>query len=401
MQITNVLEYLENTVKRVPDKTAYANENMEMTFGEVYHDSRAIGSYLANNNYYKEPVVVFMKKHPHAITAFYGCVYGGCYYVPIDDEMPEFRIRLIFENLHPRVMICDDTTINAVEKFDYNGEILLYDHVRKNEISDELLFGIRDRQLDTDPIYIVFTSGSTGVPKGVVACHRSVIDYIENLSEVLRFNENTRFANQTPLYFDACLKELYPTLKFGATTYIVPKSLFMFPIKLVEFLNEYKINTVCWVVSALTMISAFKTFNKIKPEYLHTIAFGKLVLIKAPTEYPYWYEQWDEQVQQFADENDVDYINFIPLQNDIGLDMSQDTYDAGLHLNTTGAEKMADYFGKYLVENYNLTDYRNDSEYASIWDKKEAAYDSMKQQQYDELNKYGELKSFGANAIQN
>ena len=188
MQITNVLEYLENTVKRVPDKTAYANENMEMTFGEVYHDSRAIGSYLANNNYYKEPVVVFMKKHPHAITAFYGCVYGGCYYVPIDDEMPEFRIRLIFENLHPRVMICDDTTINAVEKFDYNGEILLYDHVRKNEISDELLFGIRDRQLDTDPIYIVFTSGSTGVPKGVVACHRSVIDYIENLSEVLCFN---------------------------------------------------------------------------------------------------------------------------------------------------------------------------------------------------------------------
>lgn len=277
MQITNVLEYLENTVKRVPDKTAYANENMEMTFGEVYHDSRAIGSYLANNNYYKEPVVVFMKKHPHAITAFYGCVYGGCYYVPIDDEMPEFRIRLIFENLHPRVMICDDTTINAVEKFDYNGEILLYDHVRKNEISDEQLLGIRDRQLDTDPIYIVFTSGSTGVPKGVVACHRSVIDYIENLSEVLRFNENTRFANQTPLYFDACLKELYPTLKFGATTYIVPKSLFMFPIKLVEFLNEYKINTVCWVVSALTMISAFKTFNKIKPEYLHTIAFGSEV----------------------------------------------------------------------------------------------------------------------------
>ena len=58
MQITNVLEYLENTVKRIPDKTAYANENMEMTFGEVYHDSRAIGSYLANNNYYKEPVVV-------------------------------------------------------------------------------------------------------------------------------------------------------------------------------------------------------------------------------------------------------------------------------------------------------------------------------------------------------
>jgi REP element-mobilizing transposase RayT len=64
-------------------------------------------------------------------------------------------------------------------------------------------------------------------------------------------------------------------------------------------------------------------------------------------------------------------------------------------------KKYPDYFGQYLVENYNLTDYRNDSRYASIWDEKEAAYDSMKQQQYDELNKYGELKSFGANAIQN
>jgi amino acid adenylation domain-containing protein len=149
--------------------------------------------------------------------------------------------------------------------------------VSQSEIDDEALDAIRDRQLDTDPIYIVFTSGSTGIPKGVVACHRSVIDYIENLSDVLGFNEDTRFANQTPLYFDACLKELYPTLKFGATTYIVPKSLFMFPIKLVEFLNEYKINTVCWVVSALTMISSLKTFDKVVPQYLHTIAFGSEV----------------------------------------------------------------------------------------------------------------------------
>lgn len=95
-----------------------------------------------------------------------------------------------------------------------------------------------------------------------MACHRSVIDYIEQLSETLGFDGDTVFGNQTPLYFDACLKELYPTLKFGATTYLIPKSLFMMPIKLVEFMNEHKVNTVCWVVSALTMISAFGTFRK-------------------------------------------------------------------------------------------------------------------------------------------
>lgn len=277
MQQTNVLEYLEHTVKRVPDKIAFANENMGLTFEEVYHDSRAIGSYLNKKEYYNEPVVVFMKKHPKTIAAFFGCVYGGNYYVPIDDEMPKFRIDLIFENLKPRVMICDEETKKLGKDFNFDGEIIVYDEVKDTPIDEMQLAQIREKQLDTDPIYIVFTSGSTGVPKGVVACHRSVIDYIENLSDVLEFNEDTRFANQTPLYFDACLKELYPTLKFGATTYIVPKSLFMFPVKLVEFLNEYKINTVCWVVSALTMISSFRTFDKVVPKYLHTIAFGSEV----------------------------------------------------------------------------------------------------------------------------
>ncbi len=125
-----------------------------------------------------------------------------------------------------------------------------------------------------------------------------------------------------------------------------------------------------------------------------------LVLIKAPTEFPHWYDEWDEQVRAFAEENDVAYINYIPLQEEIGLDMTQDTYDAGLHLNTQGAEKMAKYFGQYLVDNYDLTDYRTDASYASIWQEKVDFYNEMKAQQYSELEQYGELRSFGANAIE-
>lgn len=126
----------------------------------------------------------------------------------------------------------------------------------------------------------------------------------------------------------------------------------------------------------------------------------ELILIKAPTEFPHWYDEWDAQVVEFAKENNVTYINYIPLQEEIGLDMSTDTYDAGLHLNTQGAEKMADYFGAYLVENYDLTDYRDNEKYAKAWQKKVDFYNSMKAKQYDELEKYGELKSFGANAIE-
>lgn len=277
MQQRNVLEYLEQTVTRVPDKIAFGSPKSEITFQDVYHHSRAIGSKLYADGLYKKPVVVFMEKSPEAIVSFFGVVYGGNYYVPIDEEMPVHRIELIFKTLKPEAIICDNVTREMVSGFDYEGKIYMYQELIRQEICCEDLAYVRERQIDTDPMYIVFTSGSTGIPKGVMACHRSVLDYIENLSEVLEFNEDTVFGNQTPLYFDACLKELYPTLKFGATTYLIPKELFMFPIKLIEFLNEHKINTVCWVVSALTMISAFGALDELRPEYLHTVAFGSEV----------------------------------------------------------------------------------------------------------------------------
>lgn len=126
----------------------------------------------------------------------------------------------------------------------------------------------------------------------------------------------------------------------------------------------------------------------------------ELVLIKAPTEFPHWYDEWDAHMVDFAKENEVEYINYIPLQEEIGLDMSKDTYDAGLHLNTSGAEKMSEYFGAWLLENYDLTDYRTDEKHAALWEEKVAFYNQMKEQQYYELETYGELISFGANAIQ-
>ena len=273
----HVLDYLDVTVERVPNKIAFANETEELSFLEVHNQNRAIASFLINKGLYKEPVVVFMNKHPKTIVAFFGVINSGNFYVPIDEEMPSSRIGLILENLQPRAIICDDKTIEIAKGFEFTSELYLYDELMQTPIEEEKLAMVRAKAIDTDPIYVVFTSGSTGVPKGVVACHRSVLDYIEQLSETLEFNEDTIFGNQTPLYFDACLKELYPTLKFGATTYLIPKSFFMFPIKLVEFLNEKKINTICWVVSALTMISAFGAFKKVVPQYLHTIAFGSEV----------------------------------------------------------------------------------------------------------------------------
>ena len=123
----------------------------------------------------------------------------------------------------------------------------------------------------------------------------------------------------------------------------------------------------------------------------------QLVLIKAPIEYPFWYEEWDEQIQAFADEKGIPYVNFIGNE-EIGLDMSVDTYDAGLHLNLTGAEKLADYFGGWLDSEYSLTDYRQDPAVSSKWDEIIRRYNEMRDRQTAEIQQFGELVSFGANA---
>lgn len=275
---TNILEYLDATALRVPEKLAFSNGPEGLTFREVHDQARAIGSGLLARGAAGEPVVVYMERHPKMAAAFFGVVYAGCFYVPIDGEMPAFRVELIFQQLKPRFVICDAGTREHAGTLAPEGaQVLLYDRIAAQAVNEAALAQTRAGALDTDPIYIVFTSGSTGIPKGVAACHRSVLDYIEHLTEVLGVTEDTVFGNQTPLYFDACLKELYSGIKYGATTYLIPKQLFSFPIKLVAYLNEYKINTVCWVVSALTMVSGFKVLDKYIPEYLHTVAFGSEV----------------------------------------------------------------------------------------------------------------------------
>ena len=102
----------------------------------------------------------------------------------------------------------------------------------------------------------------------------------------LGFAEDSVFANQTPLFFDAPLKELMPVIKLGATAYFVPKQLFSFPVPLCEFLNRHRVNTVCWVVSALTQISSLGALDSNPPRYLRTVAFGSEVF--PPRQYRLW-----------------------------------------------------------------------------------------------------------------
>ncbi len=285
--LTNILQYLERTVAEVPDKLAFSNGTEGLTFAELHARARTVGARLLSAGHRGGPVAVLMDKHPHAIAAHLGILYAGGFYTALDSEMPPARMGRILEMLKPRVLIYDEKNRKMAEKLAaegiFTGEAVAWrdigtpDGAALTAADEAALAAVRDRQIDTDPIYVVFTSGSTGVPKGVVACHRSVIDYTESLCEAIGFGRETVFANQTPLYFDAPLKEIMPTLKFGATAYLVPKMLFLFPVKLCDYLNEHRINTVCWVVSALTMISSLGALEKNPPRYLTTVCFGSEV----------------------------------------------------------------------------------------------------------------------------
>lgn len=278
MKPTNILTYLDETATRYPDKPSFIGEASALTFLELKSNTEAIGSFIADKNIYNGPILVFMEKSPEEVSALLGVVRSGNFYVALDLDMPEVRLDAIMAITKAKLMIVDGHTKEKAKSLGFSGDICSYEEALSTQTNAKLLLDISHKAKETDTIYLVFTSGSTGVPKGVVASHRNVIDYIEGLGKVLECDENNVFGNQAPLYLDASLKDIYTTLKYGAATYFIPKKLFMSPVKLIEYLNEHKINTICFVSSALTIFTKLSAFDIAKPEYLKVIAFGGEVL---------------------------------------------------------------------------------------------------------------------------
>jgi len=121
----------------------------------------------------------------------------------------------------------------------------------------------------------------------------------------------------------------------------------------------------------------------------------ELILIKAPTIWPYWYPEWDEQIAEYAGQYGIDYYNL--LHDDIlletGIDYSTDTADAGLHMNVFGAEKLSSWIGGKLKSHYVLTDHRSETNIIHYWDSLSEAYDEMKAKQIAELETVGKIQS--------
>lgn len=134
------------------------------------------------------------------------------------------------------------------------------------------------------------------------------------------------------------------------------------------------------------------SFKEICCEYLDKIRLlceekgTELILVKAPSLYPYWYEEYDEQIREYAAEYGLSFYNFTEQADEIGLDFSEDTYDGGYHLNLSGAVKLSRYFGNILAGKHGLADHRQDPKIASDYDKKLQIYDETIKESLREQN---------------
>lgn len=282
--VKNILDYLEQSAARVPEKIAVADENNAFTYRQLLENAEKVGAVLSGETAVRKAVPVYMDKSCNALAAFMGAAKAGCFYCLLDPAQPVERIQMILSTLDAKLMIVDEKSAKKQEKLGFTGKVLKIEELLESVPSKEdkgRLAEIRSEALDIDPLYSIFTSGSTGVPKGVIVNHRSVIDFIDCFTDTFHITQEDVIGNQAPFDFDVSVKDIYSTLKTGATMQIIPKKLFSFPMPLMDYLDDRKVTTLIWAVSALCIVTTLKGFDYKRPACIHKVIFsGEVMPVK-------------------------------------------------------------------------------------------------------------------------
>lgn len=303
----NVLEYLEQSAQKYPDKIAVKDTACAYTYEQLWKMARHIGSRLTKHTTPNHPVCVFADKSADTLAVFFGIIYAGCFYTLVDPSFPEARIQSMLSVLEPDVIVdgsnapdklvacgCTERVIRMETlvhglKFECtNSEDTenvaqtgtdgvtgcVNQQMELSDIENARLQEIRESMIDTDPLYCNFTSGSTGTPKGVLVAHRSVIEFIDQFTEIFDITKADVIGNQAPFDFDVSVKDIYSAMKVGATLVVIPKAYFMFPNSVVDMLDENHVTTLIWAVSALCLLNRLHGLKHKVPADINKILFS-------------------------------------------------------------------------------------------------------------------------------
>lgn len=299
----NVLEFLEKSAFSDPTAIACGDEKEELSYSALLLASKKLGVFLSQHTAPRRPVALYLEKSVPALIGFFGIVYAGGFYSVLDPSQPMARTVKILETLEPSVVLTDyanrekaeeiiaelrktANTVVSPELYVLNDlpgikdrEDAQAEGITKEE--EALLSVIRDQAMDVDPLYVNFTSGSTGVPKGVTVGHRSVISFISSFVEIFGIDKEDVLGNQAPFDFDVSVKDIYSALFAGCRLQLIPRSYFSNPMELMDYLSEKKITNLTWAVSALCFVSVMNGLEYKVPEKVRRVMFsGEVMPIK-------------------------------------------------------------------------------------------------------------------------
>ncbi|MDT7041547.1 amino acid adenylation domain-containing protein [Candidatus Nitronereus thalassa] len=268
-------QLLQNSARRFPDKEAVRFQGATLTYQEVDQVTNKVAQTLLDLGVRRgDRVGIFVSKSLASIIATFGVLKSGAVYVPIDPSAPAQRLSYILNNCGIKILLSTPEKLKNIEEIvadshSLQSVILMANCKQGKEIPLKGILQIipwsvvqskSDRQvmctesIDGDLAYILYTSGSTGHPKGVMVSHRAIFTFLNWCYEKFSITENDRIPFHAPLHFDLSTFEIFVTIMAGGTIIIVPENLSVFPVQLVELLESEKITVVYLVPSILSMM---------------------------------------------------------------------------------------------------------------------------------------------------